>query len=97
LKQLSKALVPERTPRRPPQTPSTRRTLAIPRTPGTTKKTPRGTGVGIANVATPHTARAVKQLQNTLGRSGGIRKRAEIRRESQRDVLRGLSRGNFPY
>ena len=51
-------------------------------------------------VATPHTARAVKQLQLAVGRSGGanrsIRKRAEIRRESQRDVLRGLSRGDPP-
>jgi len=47
---------------------------------------------------TPHTARAVKQLQLAVGRSGGvyrgIRKRPEIRRESQRDILRGLSKGH---
>ena len=65
------------------------------RTPGTVKKTPRG-GVTGTVVATPHTARAVKQLQLTVGRSGGVRSvrnRPEIRRESQRDVLRALTRG----
>jgi hypothetical protein len=77
---------PTQTPRRPPQTPARR-------TPGTIRRTPR-----TAPVATPHTARAVKQLQlQSVGRSGGIRKRAEIRRESQRDVLRGLSRGILSY
>jgi hypothetical protein len=63
------------------------------RTPGTLKKTPRAAG---ATVATPHTARAVKQLQLTVGRSGGVkstRNRPELRRESQRDVLRAVSRG----
>jgi len=63
------------------------------RTPGTLKRTPRTTG---ATVATPHTARAVKQLQLTVGRSGGVkstRNRPELRRESQRDVLRAISRG----
>jgi len=34
-------------------------------------------------------------LQTTIGRSGNIKKRTEIRRESQRDVLRGLSRGTI--
>jgi hypothetical protein len=63
------------------------------RTPGTLKKTPR---TAVATVATPHTARAVKQLQLTVGRSGGVkstRTRPELRRESQRDVLRAISRG----
>ena len=63
------------------------------RTPGTLKKTPRGAA---GTVATPHTARAVKQLQLTVGRSGGVRStrnRPEIRRESQRDILRAVSRG----
>ena len=64
------------------------------RTPGTLKKTPRGGGAG--TVATPHTARAVKQLQLTVGRSGGVRStrnRPEIRRESQRDMFRAVARG----
>jgi len=81
---------PEPTPRRPPVTPA-RRTPSAVRTPGTLKRTPRGN----VTVATPHTARAVKQLQLAVGRSGGVRsarRKTEIRRESQRDVLRGLSR-----
>ena len=96
MRQLAKSLAPEQpqpTPRKAPQTPARN----VTRTPaGTIKKTPRGGTM----VATPHTARAVKQLQLAVGRSGGanrsIRKRAEIRRESQRDVLRGLSRGDPP-
>jgi hypothetical protein len=68
------------------------------RTPGTLKKTPRGGG-GAGTVATPHTARAVKQLQLTVGRSGGVRStrtRPEIRRESQRDMFRAVARGPPP-
>jgi hypothetical protein len=78
----------EATPKRAPQTPRGKTPAA--RTPATKGRTPRG------GAATPHTARAVKQLQLAVGRSGGVRSvraRAEIRRESQRDVLRGLSRG----
>ena len=108
MKTLSKAIAdePERgqpTPRRGPvpQTPARRtpggvvttRTPGVTRTPGTLKKTPRGAG---GTVATPHTARAVKQLQLAVGRSGGVRStrnRPEIRRESQRDILRAVSRG----
>jgi hypothetical protein len=96
LKQLAKTIDPTKqtvqpTPRRPPQTPA-RRTPAVARTPGTIKRTPRGT----TTVATPHTARAVKQLQLAVGKSGdirSIRRRTEIRRESQRDNLRKLTRG----
>ena len=87
---------PEPTPaRRPPQTPARRTPSTNLRTPGTIKRTPKGT----ATVATPHTARAVKQLQLTVGRSGGVRsarRKTEVRRESQRDVLRGLSRALVP-
>lgn len=86
----------QRTPQRPPQTPARRTPAVGARTPGTTKKTPRGVPM---TTATPHTARAVKQLQLEIGRSGGqrsVRKRPEVRRESQRDVLRNLSRGFAP-
>ena len=97
MRQLAKSLVTEQqsqpTPRKAPQTPSRN----VTRTPaGTAKRTPRG---GTGTVATPHTARAVKQLQLAVRRSGGvnrsIRKHTEIRRESQRDVLRGLSNGKL--
>ena len=97
MRQLAKSLVTEQqsqpTPRKAPQTPARN----VTRTPaGTAKRTPRG---GTGTVATPHTARAVKQLQLAVRRSGGvnrsIRKQTEFRRESQRDVLRGLSKGEL--
>ena len=94
MRQLAKSLAPgqsQSTPRKAPQTPGRN----VTRTPaGTSKKTPRdGT-----TIATSYTARAVKQLQLAVGRNGGanrsICKYTEIRRESQRDVLRDLSRGD---
>ena len=97
MRALAKSLDPAKQPRTPakrqlPQTPARRTPGVAARTPGTVRKTPR---TGGPTVATPHTARAVKQLQH-IGRSGGIRKRNEHRRESERDVLRGLSRGIPP-
>jgi len=66
------------------------------KTPGTNKRTPKGGQAVSLAEATPHTARAVRQLQLTVGRSGGKRnKRVETRRESHRDVLRGLSKGKL--